>query len=97
MPETSINKNTGSVFSHHDVRFSRKPWMIQSIAVSMYPQPLAHNNFWFCVLAVNSCHIFMALLWGMRVAHRPSIKRLLIDTYSFLFRRSVKIYGIGWA
>ncbi|EGQ22139.1 hypothetical protein HMPREF9144_0353 [Prevotella pallens ATCC 700821] len=39
----------------------------------------------------------MALLWGIRVAHRPSIKRLLIDTYSFLFRRSVKIYGIGWA
>lgn len=75
MPKAAIDEDASAVFPHHDVGLARKAGMIQPIAVSMAPQPLAHNHFWPGVLTVNGGHVRMTLLWGKCITHELSAIR----------------------
>ena len=62
VPEASVHKDARPVLPHYNVRFPWQPWMIQTIAVPMSPQPTTHHHLRLCVLAVDSGHVGMALL-----------------------------------
>lgn len=75
MPKAAVDEDASAVFPHHDVGLARKAGMIQPIAVSMAPQPLAHNHFWPGVLTVNGGHVRMTLLWAKCITHGLSAIR----------------------
>jgi len=62
MPEAAVYEDTRPVLPHHNIRLPRQPWMIQSIAESMSPQPTTHHHLRLRVLAVDGSHISVALL-----------------------------------
>ena len=69
MPEASIHQNAGTILPEHNIRFSRQPWMIESIPESPSPQELPDKNLRFGILALDCRHIVMALLYGHSIWH----------------------------
>lgn len=67
MPVTAVNKNGCAVSGQDDVRF---PWQIlpvESISVSIPPEPFANHHLGARVLPLDSGHVETALFRGMDV------------------------------
>ena len=69
MPEASIHQNAGTILPEHNIRFSRQPWMIESIPEFPSPQELPDKNLRFGILALDCRHIVVALLYGHSIWH----------------------------
>lgn len=87
-PEDAKHRTSSTLIPHHDVGFFRQSRMIQSIAEPMPPQPTPNHHLRLHVLAVDGCHISMALLWGVNITHINLINPLnpaFARTYSPLY------------
>ena len=62
VPETSVDKNNGTVFSEYYVGMAWESGMVETIAESAGKEKLSHHNFGACSLAFYCCHAAVALL-----------------------------------
>ncbi len=69
MPKTTVDEDGGMVASHHDVRFSRDAFHVESITIAMMPQPLPHFQFRLGVAAANVRHHEVTLFGSEAVGH----------------------------
>ena len=79
MPEASIHQNAGTILSEHNIRFSRQPWMIETISESPSPQELPDKNLRFGILASDCRHIMVALFYGHFIWHTLYLLRHLFS------------------
>lgn len=63
MPETTVDKYAGSIFSQHQVWMSWQSWIVQPVSKTMAPQIFAHKNFRLRVFRSNRSHCIVPLLW----------------------------------
>ena len=61
MPETPIDKHTSMIFSEHYIRLPWQTGIVEPIAEAMAPEITPHHLLWFGVLAVDGCHVGVAL------------------------------------
>ena len=71
--EAPIDENRRMIRSHHDVWLPRYSFHVESIPISVAPQPSSHQQFRFCVAGVYVRHAEVALGGGEAVGHGDRI------------------------
>ena len=69
VPEASVHEYRRPVLSHHDVGFAWNALHVETVAVAVDPEPPAHLQLGFGVLAADVRHAAVALLGSHRVGH----------------------------
>lgn len=67
--ETAVDEYRRSVLAYHDIRLAGHTLDIQSVPVSVCPQPFPHRHFGLCTPAANMRHTAVALLWCQNIGH----------------------------
>ena len=62
--ETAINEDSRSILAHDYIRLSKYTLDVQSVAISMRPQPSPYNHFRLRGLAAYMRHAAVTLLWS---------------------------------
>lgn len=74
VPETTIDEDTGTVLAQHHIGFARKQRMVQTVSEAVVPKIPADYHFGFRILALNSCHVVVALYRVVNVRHERIVK-----------------------
>lgn len=69
MPETAVNKNHGSVFWHHNIRFTGKILPVKTEAQSHRMKKGSNTHFWLRISLANCSHIAASLFDSVNVSH----------------------------
>ena len=62
VPEATINKDTGPVFSQDQIWMPRQPFMIQPVSETPLPQPMTHDQLRLSILRTDGSHVIVTLL-----------------------------------
>ena len=73
VPEAPIHENRRSILPHHNVGFAWHALHVEAVAVAVGPQPSAHLQLGFGVLAAYVRHAAVALGGGEAVGHNQRI------------------------
>ena len=69
VPETAVDEDDGAVFAQHYVGGAGQALDIYAVAVAVGVQVTSHNQFWFCVLALDARHALVPLFFCHSVCH----------------------------
>lgn len=79
MPEATIHKDTGAVFSQHNVGMTGQPTMVDPISKPLTPQVMSHKDFRPCTIrsyrSHDSCSLFLGKVVHRIVGFHPSFSR----------------------
>ena len=73
VPETAVDEDDCLVLAQHYVGGAGQAFDIYAVAVAMGMEVTAHNQFWFCILALDARHALVPLLCGHSVCHATKI------------------------
>ena len=74
VPETAVDEDYGAVFAQHYVWGAGQAFDIYAVAVAVGMKVTAHNQLWFCILALDARHALVPLLCGHPVCHDIKVK-----------------------
>ncbi len=88
MPEATIHKDTGAVFSQHNVGMTRQPTKIDPISKSLAPQVMSHKDFRPRTIrsyrSHDSCSLFLGKVVHRIIGFHPSFSRQAKAKASFV-------------
>ena len=73
VPEAAVNEDDGAVLAQHYVGGAGQALDVYAVAVAMGVQVTSHNQFWFCVLALDARHALVPLFFCHPVCHAAKI------------------------
>lgn len=90
VPKATIDKDSRPVSAHHDIRLSRHTPDVESVSVSVCPQPFPDQQFRFRRLATDMRHTAVTLFFGQLVHINIrttiiSIKNIIICAFPLIF------------
>ena len=69
VPEATVYKDDGPVFAQDNVGCAGQALDVYAVAVAMGVQITSHNQFRFCILALDARHALVPLLFAHSVCH----------------------------
>ena len=73
VPEAAVDEDDGAVLAQHYVGGAGQALDVYAVAVAMGVQVTSHNQFWFCVLALDARHALVPLFFCHPVCHAAKI------------------------
>ena len=73
VPEAAVDEDDGAVFAQHYVGGAGQAFDIYAVTVAVGVQVTSHNQFWFCVLALDARHALVPLFFCHSVCHAAKI------------------------
>ena len=73
VPKASVDKDDCLVFAQYYVGGAGQTLDVYAVAVAMSVQVTSHNQFWFCVLALDARHALVPLFFCHPVCHAAKI------------------------
>ena len=73
VPETAVDEDDCLVFAQYNVGGTGQALDVYAVAVAMGVQVTSHNQFWFCVLALDARHALVPLFCCHPVCHAAKI------------------------
>ena len=80
VPKATIDEDDCLVFAQYNVGGTGQAIDVYAVAVAMGVQVTSHNQFWFCVLALDARHALVPLFFCHPVCHAAKINNFLIKT-----------------
>ncbi len=74
MPKATIDEDDCLVFAQYNVGGTGQALDVYAVAVAMGVQVTSHNQFWFCVLALDARHALVPLFFCHPVCHNVKVK-----------------------
>ena len=73
VPEAAVDEDDCLVFAQYYVGGAGQTLDVYAVAVAMSVQVTSHNQFWFCVLALDARHALVPLFFCHPVCHAAKI------------------------
>ena len=73
VPKATIDEDDCLVFAQYNVGGTGQALDVYAVAVAMGVQVMSHNQFWFCVLALDARHALVPLFFCHPVCHAAKI------------------------
>ena len=69
MPEAAVDKNAGLIFWQHNIRFARKSFVVDAVAITVGKQILSDNHFRLRVFSFDMGHVITTRLLIVYISH----------------------------
>ena len=76
VPKATIDEDDCLVFAQYNVGGARQALDVYAVAVAMGVQVTSHNQFRFCILALDARHALVPLLFAHSVCHDTNYRLL---------------------
>ena len=91
VPEFPVTEYCDFVLGNNDIRMAAAHLIVLAVADALVPQGLAQKDFYFCILAADGLHVFMALFLGQLVHDIISIYSFIISVIINVISRKLNI------
>ena len=74
VPEAAVDEDDCPVLAQYNVGGTGQALDVYAVAVAMGVQVTSHNQFWFCVLALDARHAPVPLFFCYPICHNVKVK-----------------------